>query len=367
MNPRNPPIPSKSQVQVAKILKFAILFKWGAETAPKYFFHQFMKKILTVFAAQIALLAFFGCQQQTPSSSAPANGQMFNPIKIKATATIRVLPNNQNGTQQQMQQTQEVAAATIVIAQKMFTLSGKSYTLSQICSGTVGKGADNLNNNPTKIVNFCVGQNTLQLTMPDGKTNQINNLTAFSALDAPVLLDAALIPDSSTLLISYSPNECDTASDCDEEIPTNYVTMAVNLDTGTPHNLVNFPADGTPAWDSSHTKALFIPQTCTGDEPARIDKDAGKDADEEAKTNEGCKEHPLIGYNLDRDYLDLQLTADQAAGDDTMSGQKGTPDFNDATGKKLPYWKSVKWTGADNFEAVISQTDGTEKTVSGTF
>lgn len=275
-----------------------------------------------------------GCQSNTanPQSDIPSSND-------NSTVTTTSTPTTPAAASQQA-----VAAKPVSINSKTVTWKNKTYTFVHNCAGQQKQGA--LLGDAKTPVAYCLGTSTLSIVDPNQKSSDLYKITATDPSKTPVLLDAQLIPGSmnGAVLVSFSPEACTTTGKCSAGMPSNYVTMAVDLNnTSFSYSSIhNYPASGTPVWDTYGIKALFIPQTCGG---------------------AGCDVAPLIGYSLITDTLNNKLTKETGAG---VSGQSSGP-VSDVNSKKLAVWKSASWTSDTQFKAVLTGADGTDKTITGTF
>lgn len=234
---------------------------------------------------------------------------------------------------------------TVLLNTKTIVWNNKIYVFIHTCDGKVKVGT--LFGGEGEKIGFCLGRNTLTLLDSDEKVTLISDITETDINKVPVLIHVELLPKSpnGTALVSYSQESCTTNGDCGAGMPTNYATVAVDLNNGSYRNIRNYPERGTPVWNLMATKAIFIPQTCGG---------------------AGCLTAPIIGYNLKKDETNGRLTTEVAAGDDAQLSL-GVSNYPSNQEVKQQYWKNLSWTTDSQFTAVIVDVDGKEKIVTGTF
>ncbi len=191
-----------------------------------------------------------------------------------------------------------------------------------------------------KTVPYCVGKNTLTVTDRNRSiTETIDESDTTDASNSPLLLKVETTNASGkTVLVSYAPETCATTANCGAGMPTHYVTIAYFPQTATYVKLHAFPSYGVPVWNPSGTKAVFYPESAGG---------------------AGYSEDVLIGYDVPTDN-ETSVTSERAAWD-----AHGAQPFN-VEGTPLPAWSNIVWIDDDHFTALITNPDGTTKTVSGT-
>lgn len=237
--------------------------------------------------------------------------------------SLRILTSQEQGV--------SLADEYAVITQKTVAWNGGVYQFTHRCKGEV-KVADQ------QSVPFCIGSNQLVVIDPTSVVKVLKTESVDSAADAPVLLSTHLVPGSQkgSLLISYTVDTCTTTNDCGVGMPTNYVGWVYNLSDQSLRGLSNYPEFGRPVWNTSGTKAVFIPSTCGG---------------------AGCNVAPLTGYVLGMDTVS-EVTTVKAAGSENEQAQ-------DVQGNRLAQWGSVTWNTDSSFTAAMRLEDGSTQRVSG--
>lgn len=225
-----------------------------------------------------------------------------------------------------------------VITQKTVNWNGTVVQIAHRCNGQVKAG-----NKDGFGVSYCIGENQLVLIDAVSNMKVLKAQTVTTAVDAPILLDAALIPsaqkNSANVLISFSKETCTTMNNCDLGMPTNYVTFVYDLNSGLLRSITNYPQFGVPVWNPSGTKAIFVADTCGG---------------------AGCDVLPLDGYDLVSDTTKTVTTVKAAS---INGGGQAT----DESGNKLPQWGLVSWKDDINFMVTVNNGDGSQKVVTGKY
>jgi outer membrane murein-binding lipoprotein Lpp len=214
-----------------------------------------------------------------------------------------------------------------VVSQISVTWNGKDYTFAHRCDGQILQGpGGGAFQTP---VQFCIGRNQLALAQPDGTTKILVDQFFQSAAEAPLLIKADALP-TGTVLLSYR-HACDTDNSCGAGIGTNYVSAAYDLATNRYWEL-SYPGTGTPLWNTSYTRAVFVNDTCGG---------------------AGCDVAALSGFDLAPGFT-TDITAEKAA---PMKGA------TDVMGGKLPYWENPKWKDDYSGTVTLVNPSGPKKTV----
>jgi len=288
------------------------------------------KKIsINIWALAIPLtLVFAGCQPVN-NSTTPTRNNNETTGKQQINPAITIPPATQN-----------VNTETI-ISKKMVMWNEDTFTINHSCIGSVKYG--NLYGDTAKQAPYCLGINKLKLADKNGIQTQLSENNITNAAEAPVLLDAQVVPGSKEglVLVAYRAESCTTTNDCGAGMPTNYLSMTINLLTKKPQEIQNFPTTGISHWNADGTKAIFIPETCAGRE---------------------CNVEPLLGYNVSQDQQNPNLTTEKAAGSSSKQGQ-----LEDSEGKKLSTWQSITWTTTSKFRATYINKDGATKIIEGSF
>ncbi|TAK05621.1 hypothetical protein EPO33_00535 [Patescibacteria group bacterium] len=190
---------------------------------------------------------------------------------------------------------------------------------------------------------YCLGEYKLVLRVV-GKSDVL--LTAgevYTDANAPFLLDVDSLNFArgpARLVISFAPQGCLVDENyCGVGLPENYVTGTYTLE---PDNgalagyktLNNFPQFGKPIWSAQGWTVLSYPHTCGG---------------------AGCGVEPISMYSL----------ATDSSHDVTTETAAEEPWATDASGKRLPYWKDLHWSGPGEFTVTRVTPDGREQEISG--
>lgn len=207
---------------------------------------------------------------------------------------------------------------------------------AQLCKGVAKEVY--LFGDERRPVSYCLGENQLVVIQKGTAPKVLLTQNFAEDVNAPILIKVETVPSSNLVLISYSPEPCTTTGDCGVSAPINYVTLAYNLKDGTVRAIKKYPSDGQPLWNTSGTKAIFVPDTCGG---------------------AGCQAIPLIGYELTQDAT-RSITTDKAVG--TTESQAA-----DASGVPLPRWGAVQWKTDTDFVANLIKIDGSTQEVAGKF
>lgn len=225
-----------------------------------------------------------------------------------------------------------------VITQKTVNWNDAPVQIAQRCKGTVKLAY--VFGDPREPISFCIGENQLVFIDTESRVRILQTQIVSDAKDAPILLEAALVPGSKTgsVLISYPTDTCMTTYSCGAGMPTNYVRWVYNITDQSLRAISNYPDSGYATWNSSGTKAILIPDTCGG---------------------AGCDVAPLTGYDLLTDTTKT-LTAIKAAGSQSHQAQ-------DVNGTRLQQWGLVTWKNDTDFSATYFPTDKTTKQVTGKF
>lgn len=237
--------------------------------------------------------------------------------------SLRILASQEQGV--------SLADEYVVITQKTVAWNGGVYQFTHRCKGDV-KVADQ------QVTPFCLGSNELVVIDSSSAVKVLKTDRVSAVVNAPVLLDAYLVPGSQkgTVLISYAVDTCVTTNDCGVGMPTNFVRAVYHLSDKNFREVSNYPEFGRAIWNASGTKAVFIPSTCGG---------------------AGCDVAPLTGYILGTDTA-REVTTVKAAGSENEQAQ-------DVRGNRLAQWGSVTWNTDSSFTATMRLEDGSTQRVSG--
>lgn len=220
-----------------------------------------------------------------------------------------------------------------IVNRYQVTSQGKSYRLTQYCQGTLQKSA--IEGNSALL---CLGKN--QLVFSDGVTNALlKSEMATSTQQAPVLKEPKVLtgdPTKTRLLVSYAPDTCALTGDC-VLAPITVMTHLYTVEDGSFRALSRIPTDGNFLWNAAGTKAIVTPHACGA---------------------KGCVPVALVGYDLEKDTVKT-LTTDKAAEAEIAF---------DTSGKRLSFWKDIRWVNDTSAAATIVSADGkTAKTVTISF
>lgn len=229
--------------------------------------------------------------------------------------------------------------SSAVIAERTVVGKDQPIAFQYRCSGESKKGLETVGDSG-EILSYCVGDYAL-VAIVGGQSTEITSGHAVDGYDSPVLLKAESFGEKGDVLISFKPS-CASTLDCGAGMPTNEVTHLFRSEGSEALAISNFPPRGIPVWNSLGTKALFIMDTCGG---------------------AGCSMSPIIGYAFDGDRA-VDLTNERAVG---LSEEMTAKDATDVMGDRLPVWKSVAWDVGDTFTAVMTDSDGNQKQIKGTF
>jgi hypothetical protein len=220
-----------------------------------------------------------------------------------------------------------------VVNRYQVSQDGRTYRLTQFCQGMMQKS----DASSTDAL-LCLGKN--QLVFSDGVTNALLQSQMVTSTDqAPVLKEPVLLtgtPGKTRLLISYAPDTCVSLGDCGLASLA-AMTHVYSIEDGALKSLARIPTDGTFLWNPASTKAVVTPHACGA---------------------KGCEAVSLLGYTLEADTIKT-LTTDTAAEAEIAF---------DANGKRLSYWKNIRWVDNNTVTANIISADGkTAKVVTATF
>jgi hypothetical protein len=287
--------------------------------------------VLLVGALGVAGYYIFG-NKNISQTEQPTPTQATNAPKSNPTPTPPTKSQNTSNSESFV-----VPQNAVIANQKTVAWNGKNYTITQYCQGTVQnqKIEVNITYSGQMSAPFCIGNNILVLgyngiQVKIDETKVDSNDKAL-ALDFPLDNGKSFITKNGELLLKYSVDSCLTAGNCGIGQPI-IVNLDISLNNGSARKLNNFPEswEGEPIWNSSQTRAVFLPRT----------------------GGAGCTMGPITGYDLQKDRVIS-----------TIQSACGVPKGTDVVGNPKNSWSNLQWNNDLQASATISFPNGKTQVV----
>lgn len=225
----------------------------------------------------------------------------------------------------------------VIANQKTVNWNGQTYTITQYCQGTVQNQKIEVDSTYSgqMSASFCIGNNILVFGY--NNTQVKIDETKVDSNDKALGLDFALndgkpfVTKNGDLLLEYSVDSCLTIGDCGVGQPV-IVNLDISLNNGSARKLNNFPESwsGEPIWNSSQTRAVFLP----------------------VSGGAGCDMGPIVGYDLQKDQT---ISSTQSA--------CGSPTGTDVQGNPENGWANLHWNNDSQASATLNSPNGKTQAV----